>query len=670
MKSLIKKAIKFALPLQIRHSVWSIRQIYKKEGNFLRNLKKYSYVFPHPNNAIDLEFVNQMQKCFENVHFEFSDKFVYPYDPCVKRMLVSGYAPIASITPDYGKILKSNLAVIEAELSEVQDVNFKNIEMKMVSSIRYLCDRLIKTAHRFKEKDKNFFVSYLPLMLNQEPQTLQEALQKILFYNSMFWQAGHWHNGLGRLDKILLPYYMNDLVKHKLDKNGAKLLIKEFCLLLNRDIEAKSGFLKGDTGQYILLGGTDGNGDEIQNELTEIFLDVISDIHKPDPKLILRANNNTSTTIWQKSIDCISTGCGSPLIMNEAVVMKSMIDFGYRKEDVVDLGTSACWEPLIIGKSFDQNNPLDSVVAVRALNDILYNEHPKDFPTLLELFKKQLASEIKQVCRDLRTDVSPIFTLFFDDCIEEEKDFTRGGARYAFHGMQIVSFPNAINALLNIKKYVFEQKAFTFEECVNCIKQNFDGFEDMLLMFKNNTLQFGADDKVVLDLTNDLLNFIGQVAAQLTINGNKIKIGISSPNYIIQSSCMEATLDGRKNGEPFAVHISPISEKVGIKEILDFASRLDYSGNRINGNVVDFILPSAFLKDSKKLELILRDSISNGIFELQLNVLNVDILRDAKIHPENHKDLIVRVWGFSAYFNDLPESYKDYLIKRAETYAA
>lgn len=126
----------------------------------------------------------------------------------------------------------------------------------------------------------------------------------------------------------------------------------------------------------------------------------------------------------------------------------------------------------------------------------------------------------------------------------------------------------------------------------------------------------------------------------------------------------------KKNGEPFAVHISPISEKVGIKEILDFASRLDYSGNRINGNVVDFILPSAFLKDSKKLELILRDSISNGIFELQLNVLNVDILRDAKIHPENHKDLIVRVWGFSAYFNDLPESYKDYLIKRAETYAS
>ena len=166
MKSLIKKALKYALPLQIRHSVWSIRQIYKKEGNFLRNLKKYSYVFPSPNNAIDLEFVNQMQKCFEKVQFEFSDKLVYPYDPCVKRLLVSGYAPIASITPDYGKILKSNLAVIEAGLSKVQDMNFKTIEMKMVSSIRYLCDRLIKTAHHLNGKDNNFFVSYLPLMLN------------------------------------------------------------------------------------------------------------------------------------------------------------------------------------------------------------------------------------------------------------------------------------------------------------------------------------------------------------------------------------------------------------------------------------------------------------------------------------------------------------------------
>lgn len=100
------------------------------------------------------------------------------------------------------------------------------------------------------------------------------------------------------------------------------------------------------------------------------------------------------------------------------------------------------------------------------MNDILYNEHPKDFTTLLDLFKKQLASEIKLACRDLRTDVSPIFTLFFDDCIEKEKDFTRGGARYAFHGMQIVSFPNAINALLNIKNMFLNKRHLVWKNAL------------------------------------------------------------------------------------------------------------------------------------------------------------------------------------------------------------
>lgn len=130
------------------------------------------------------------------------------------------------------------------------------------------------------------------------------------------------------------------------------------------------------------------------------------------------------------------------------------------------------------------------------------------------------------------------------------------------------------------------------------------------------------------------MHFTGCVVASVTCNGLPVKVGFSSPNYIYASRDVHASLDGRRCGYPFAVHISPISSKIDISEVLEFASKLDYQGNQINGNVVDFILPTSYVKNMEKLVGILRDACSKGIFELQLNVLDKKTLMDAKAHPE------------------------------------
>ncbi|MGH6553693.1 glycine radical domain-containing protein [Bacteroides hominis] len=127
-------------------------------------------------------------------------------------------------------------------------------------------------------------------------------------------------------------------------------------------------------------------------------------------------------------------------------------------------------------------------------------------------------------------------------------------------------------------------------------------------------------------------------------------------------------MDGRKAGDPFAVHISPLSSEIDIAEIMDFATKLNYEDNRINGNVVDFTIPASYIQSPTKLENLIKNACNRGIFELQLNVLNYKQLVDAKLHPEKYPNLIVRVWGFSAYFNDLPNEYKDNLIERAKLY--
>ena len=148
--------------------------------------------------------------------------------------------------------------------------------------------------------------------------------------------------------------------------------------------------------------------------------------------------------------------------------------------------------------------------------------------------------------------------------------------------------------------------------------------------------------------------------------GGKIKFGFSAPTYIIKASTSPASFDGRKNGEPFGVHISSDKPSVAYTELIQFASKLEYDGHRFNGNVIDFMITPSFIEDNfNKMVDFLILSISLGFFQMQMNVTSSDILIKAKANPKEYENLIVRVWGFSAYFNDLPENYKDLLIERA-----
>lgn len=615
-------------------------------------------------------FVKQSARQYELMKIDTDAYYIYPYDSWVARIVYHNKTMITSVTPDYAVVVASNLSELEKTLRNMPDSQFAQRELKMISNIRWLQKKIIsELADRKNERGKQL-AKYIGRMLDNTPKTLDEAIQKLLFYNALFWQAGHWQCGLGRLDLVLYKYYAQDLANGVITRESGKELIRKMSLVLDKDMKAKSRALIGDTGQYILLGGIDADGETVQNELTEIFLEVFTELKVPDPKLILRVNPNTSDVIWKKAIDCILTGCGSPLIINEDLVMKGMKEFGYKKEDVWNFGTSACWEPLIIGKSFDQNNPLLNIPVVDSLNKFIKEEKTfGDFDSFMQAYKEELGKQILKNIQDVDFDCSPLYSLFFDDCIKNQKDFSEGGATYAYHGVQIVSFPNLVNALLNIKTFVFDRKLFSIHDCSQAIKEDFRGYEDMREALLANQLKFGSTDKTVLNLTRELMAFISGTVAHKTMNGKKAKVGFSSSHYIIVSKGVGASLDGRHNGEPFAVHISPVSSKIDLQEVLDFAGALDYSGNRMNGNVVDFILPKAYSDMPDKLVTILKNAMTGGVYELQLNVLDASTLKDAKAHPEKYPSLIVRVWGFSAYFNDLPEEYKDNLIKRAEAYA-
>lgn len=624
------------------------------------------------NVSPELSSSLQFSEMVKWMKLRYEHNYVYPYDVCVIKSIPPHVKPIASVTPDYRNILEGNLVQKQIQIQESQlDDDFKHALQIQLDSILELVKKITQELQLRKDNnDRNrLLIKYIDRIKNMPVESFDEALQRILFFNGLFWQNMHRHNGIGRLDLLLYPYYKNDCQKGILTYESAKAMLCDFLAILGSDMSAKSlGELIGDTGQVIILGGIDKDCNLVENDITYLLLDIFKESPMPDPKLLLRVNANTTDMVWQKAIEAITRGSGSPLIINEDMVIPQMVGFGYAPADCYNFGTSACWEPLIIGKSLDQNNAIRNITIVDALFDPLRNSIANNFDEFIVDVKKAINSIIADFDLNIQFDYSSLFSLYFDDCIANNKDFGNGGARYNYHGLLIVGLPNLVNSLLNIKEYVFKKRMYSLLDCLECINSNYVGHEDMLRLFRSGDSKFGRSIESVVNLTNELMSEISKAVSKRTIKGSRIKVGFSSPSYIGLAKEYPASLDGRKKGEPFAVHISPISSRIDISEILDFASKLDYRDNRINGNVVDFILPATYVKMPDKLVSIIRNACAKGVFELQLNVLDKKILLDAKANPDKYPNLIVRVWGFSAYFNDLPQEYKDNLIARAELY--
>ena len=662
IKEIIKKATSGALRLKIR----TYQKAFDRMSIWDTLFKYHCYYDKLPGS---LSSANLMAKIIGRSDICLAHGFIYTYDPTKTRLVRAGVEPLTSITPDYALIINSDLREIMRSLPERSGDNSDFIGTLHIVTKAIEDKARAISEQRYEDVRYEAMAKRLPDLLYRDCQSLVEAIQKILFYNGLLWQVGHRHVGLGRMDLVLYPYYKKDVEANRLNYEQAKGLLKEMCLLLGKDSPMKSLNLIGDSGQYIILGGVDKNGKNTDNELTRMFLELFEELRIPDPKLIFRVNEETPMDTWKRSIRCLANGCGSPLFMNETLIMENMVKFGYRNEDVWNVGTSACWEPLIIGKSSDQNNPFISILACNALKKALTEmEDELDYGGLLQLVKRNLAEETRSVV-DKDYDYSPIMSLFNESCIRSGKDFAHQGSDYMYQGAQLLGLPNLVNSLLNIKKYVYEQGLVSLGICREIVQTDYENHLDIKQLFKSaNDKKFGLCDEYVLRLSQELIGTVSETIGKLTANGYNVKFGLSSPSYISRGKVASATLDGRNAGEPFAVHISPLSSTIDIAEVLDFASSLSYPVNCLNGNVVDYVIPPVYLNNSDKLVPILRDAFKKGLYQLQLNVYDRATLIDAKLHPEKYPTLVVRVWGFSAYFNDLPEEYKDNLIARAGEY--
>ena len=595
---------------------------------------------------------------------------------------------IDNISIDYSRVLKTSVY----EYNELyfhpksgrgfaRDLSsdFIKNQLDTLDGIELLIYRIIKKLRNSNHNERAKFARYFENMIDKPAEHFEEALQRILFYNQLLWQTGHGLNGLGRLDKILEDYYFDDLNTGFITQEEIYELIKSFLKTLHTYYWYKSAALMGDTGQVIVLGGKydDEYGEYyFYNDLTYMFIQAIKELQLPDPKVLLRVSDETPRDLIELSLETINTGIGSPLFSNDEVVIDKMIEFGYDKEDANNYVVSACWEPSAVGKGFEQNN-INFISFLKPLNEVFDGETEQFLDNILsfdELFNsykyylKKDADELIAILDDIEWNNDPMLSLFIDDCNDRNMDISQGGAKYNHYGITTVGLANTVNSLYALKKLVFEERKYSLNELNKIRKNNFkkDKHQSVLNDLKNVKPRFGMDDDEILDISQEIVQFLEDCFKDYTNKfGGKIKFGLSAPSYISAGEEISASFDGRKAGEPLSTHISLDTNK-DFTEVLRFASKLDYGGAKFNGNVVDLMLAPNFIKNhSDKFTDFIYSSIKLGFFQMQMNVVDSKTLIEAKENPESHPNLIVRVWGFSAYFNDLPEEYQDLLISRA-----
>ena len=604
---------------------------------------------------------HQLKDLFENVNVTIPETgFVFTIDEF--KTVNYKYRIADNLSLDYSKVLNTSLNELKENYLDFDD--FSQNQLKALDAIEILIDRIIVEIDRSNRKDKEEFIEFFDNIKYKPVETFKEALQRILFFNQLLWQTGHNLNGFGRLDYVLNDIYDKDSIS----KEEALLLIKDFLKAGHSYYIYKSNSLIGDTGQIIVLGGLT-NGSYFTNDLSYLFLEAVRDLQLPDPKLILRYANDVPDDLFNLAIQTMATGVGSPLISNDEQVIPDLINFGYDKKHAENYVVSACWEPAPVGKGLELNN-IDSLVFIKPLNDLLDNEDLSEFDDFDEFFlkyKEYLSDYTNELLAEINSkdwEMDPLLSLFIDDCNLNKRDFSQGGAHYNNYGLTSVSLSNTVNSLYNVKKLVFEDKLFTLGELNNLRKNNFKD-EDIIKLLKSQA-KFGMDCPDIINLTNDITEFTNEIFKSRTNKfGAKFKFGLSAHSYIAKSPNIKASFDGRKNSEPFNVHISNEDNR-DYTELMRFASKLNYTESRFNGNVVDFMITPDFInKNFSKFKDFLKISLYMGVFQMQLNVIDSETLINAQKNPDEYPNLIVRVWGFSSYFKDLPKDYQDVLIKRA-----
>jgi len=595
--------------------------------------------------------------------------------------------PISNICADWGKVLSQGLLgrrkVALASRArchdEPQAVDFLEGAIESIDAVLALAARYAETARAMGRGEISEILTRVPA---QPASTFHEALQSLRLMHAVVCLGGNYHVGLGRFDQYMWPYLKSDLEQGRLEEDEAFDLLAEFFISLNKDSDLYPGVQQGDNGQTITLGGVDRAGNPAVNPLTSLALRVSRDVCLIDPKVNLRISASTDLELLTLATELTRKGLGFPQYCNDDVVIPGLVACGYRLEDARDYAIAACWEFLVPGKAMDVVN-IGAVSFPAAVDQALRGglSAGEDMPQLLERVKGNIAQQVNDLAgayERLLLPPAPYYSVLMTDCLEEGRDISEG-AQYNNFGIHGAGSANAADALAAIQEFVFRERSVQPTEILAALDADYKGCEDLRVKLAEKGPKTGNDDDRADHFLVGLFQLLADACESYGTTGRKgiLRPGSGSAMYYLwlaqghpgmREPLVGTTAEGRCRGRPFGANLAP-SQGVQIRgpfSLLLSYSKLDY--RRIcNGGPITMELSDSVFRDDesvRKVALLVRAFAQLGCQQLQLNSVNVETLRDAKIHPELHKNLIVRVWGWSGYFCELAPEYQDQIIGR------
>ena len=536
----------------------------------------------------------------------------------------------------------------------------------------------------------------------QAPRNFREALQAYWFVHvGVVSELNTWDSFCpGRLDQHLYPFFKNDIESGKLTRENARELLQCFWVKFNNQpAPPKVGVTAAESGTYtdfanINSGGLKPDGSDGVNDLTYLILDVIDEMRLLQPSSNLQLSKRSPERFLQRGLEIVRKGWGQPSIFNADAVVEELVRQGKSIEDARCGGTSGCVETGTFGKEayiLTGYFNLPKVLEITLHNGTdprtgkkigIETGDARGFQTYDELFsafRQQLHHfiDVKVRGNNLIERLyaaympAPFLSLLIDDCIAKGRDYNDGGPRYNTTYIMGVGPGSCTDSLAAVRHHVFDRKDLSMSDLLDALLANFEGHERTRLLLWNKSPKYGNDDDYADGILADVFNaFYDEVNGRPNTKGGRYRVNyLSTTCHVYFGSVTGATPDGRRAGEPLSDGISPAqgADRKGPTAVLKSAARMDHlrtGGTLLNQKFTPKVLEGPNGLD--QLAHLVRAYFKLDGHHIQFNVVTAETLRDAKAHPEKHRDLIVRVAGYSDFFCDLTEALQDEIIARTE----
>lgn len=539
-------------------------------------------------------------------------------------------------------------------------------------------------------------------LASRPAQSFHEAVQSLWFlFVVLHMESNASSFSPGRMDQYLYPYYQKDIEKGIISKQEALEILECLWLKFNqivylRNQHSAKYFAGFPIGFNIAIGGIDENGCDIYNELSLLLLKAQYHLGLPQPNLSVRLNKNSSHELIQEAIKVVAKGSGMPQFFNDEAIVNSMIkDLGIEEKDARNYAIVGCVELTTHGNNlgwsdaamFNLNKALE--LTMNHGKCLLTNEPIgldlgsietyESFEDLENAFQKQIDYFIEKmmkaeiVVEKAHQDCLPtaFLSTVIDSCLEKGVDVTRGGAKYNLSGIQMIQIANLADSLAAIKELVYDEKMITRHELLEALQADFKGYEIIQTMLLNKVPKYGNDVKWVDELGAKWAGYFRERMKDYTnYRGGLYHTGMYTVSaHVPMGENVGASPDGRNALTPLADGgMSPVygRDMSGPTAVLKSVSRMKDSYTTNGGLLNMKFLPEFFKTETgmMKFENFLRAFVDLKIPHIQFNVVRREDLLDAKLHPEQHRSLTIRVAGYTAYFVELAGKLQDEIIER------